>query len=460
MSKFRCAVYLLLVFLMTGPWNPAPAFAQDKDRNSDGRRQNTEEEAPLSRREERKRLKEERRRQKAEDRRREEDVARAKYDSKYARPAGTTNAPFKYPPTVIKPRYRIHVLASLYLDELVKSKKTTGKDAIPDKAQPGIAVYEGVSIAADSLKRAGYNIDIYFHDITTTEESIDSLIAKSMLDSADLIIGAIAEDAIPRIAEYAHKKKVNFVSTLAASDAGVKNNKYFTLLQPSLKHQCLHMVREIADKYPGAKVSILYRSNNEANENAYKYIINWDDLLFRQRLCNTLPDKKDLGTFFDLTSPNIIIMPFFEPAFADSLLRRLSKDFPATHFEVYGMSSWVAIKNLRKENAYPNLAINIPATCNIDYTSATAKYVIRNYKESFGHKPADPVFCAFENMVWYARLLTQYGTMFNTSYSDNTAAPFTRFNIRQMRDADGRILYNENRNILISRYEGGNVRTQ
>ncbi|MCD6011711.1 MAG: hypothetical protein K0Q79_1573 [Flavipsychrobacter sp.] len=455
MVKHKVIIALLFTFLAS----PVYTFAQQKkDKHVPEQEQSAppEEEPVPSRREEKRKLKEERRRQKEEERRKEEEV-RERYRTR-ARPAPATNTGFKYPPTEIKSRYRIHVLASLYLDELVQ--KRSAAKIIPEKALAGVSVYEGVSIAADSLKRAGYNIDIYVHDITTDGESIDSLIAKRTIDSADLIIGAVKSDDILRVADYAKKKRINFVSTLADNDGGVRNNKYFTSLQPSLKSQCRRIMNEVTNKFPGTNVSLLYRTTSAANENAYKYIIANDEIVFKQRQCNTLPDKQELAAIFDLTKPNIVIIPIMEAGFADTLLRKLSKDFPTTHFEIYGMPTWTTIKGLRKENMFQNLGVNIPTSCTIDLTSPAAKYVTRQYKEFFGGKATEPVYCAYETMMWYAALLKQYGTMFNTGYSDNTAAPFTKFTIRQIRDADGHMLYNENRNIMMTRFEGGVSRTQ
>lgn len=458
MVKHKVIIALLFAFMA----NPVYTFAQQKKNGKNTEQEQTApppEEPVYNRREERRKLKEERRRQKEEERRKEEE-ARESYNARNAKPS--TASGFKYPPTQIKDRYRVHVLVSLYLDELVKKKASKDKDKeiIPEKALAGVSVYEGVSIAADSLKRAGYNIDIYVHDITTTAESIDSLIAGHIIDSADLIIGAVKSDDILRVADFAKKKKVNFVSTLADNDGGVRNNKYFTSLQPSLKSQCRRIMNEVANKYPGTNVSLLYRTTSEANENAYKYIIANDEIVFKQRQCNTMPGKEELATLFDLTKPNIVIVPIMEAGFADTLLRKLSKDFPTTHFEVYGMPTWSVIKGLHKENMFQNLGVNIPSSCAIDPTSPAAKYVSRQYKEYFGGKVTEPVFCAYETMMWYSALLKQYGTMFNSGYSDNTAAPFTKFSIRQIRDADGHMLYNENRNIMMTRFEGGVSRTQ
>lgn len=456
MIKRKIIIAVMFSFLVSAFAYPALAQGQ----------QATDGQVPLTPREERRKEKEERKQLKRERRKQRYldeygESGRDKGASTIARPAAT-NINFKYPPTVIKSRYRVDVLAYMYLDELVqaKAKAKPGKDVIPEKALTGVSVYEGASIAADSLKRAGFNIDIYIHDVTTRAESLDTLINNGLLDSTDLIIGAVQGSDMARVAEYAKQRKINFVSAFSTADGGVKANKYFTMLQPSIKTQCRRITRDIANKYPGMNVSLLYSTATVANEDAYRYVIGGDEIVFKQRLCNTLPSKEELSTLFDISKPNVVIVPIMEAGFADSLMRRLSKDFSSTHFEVYGMHTWSGIKTLRKETGYPNLSVNIPTLNTIDPNSPAAKFVAKQYKEFFGGKPSDRVYYAYETMMWYASLLKQYGTMFNSNYSDNTSAPFTKFEIRQLRDADGHILYNENRFIPLTRYEGGVSRTQ
>ncbi len=145
-----------------------------------------------------------------------------------------------YPKSTLKPMYRIDVLMPMYLDELVKGGSVTFQDKLPEKAMPGMSFYEGINIAADSLKKAGFNIDIYIHDIISASESPELLVSQGKLDSSDLIIGAVLSKDIPVLALYANNRHINFVSALSASDGGVKNSPYLTLVQPSLKSHCVN----------------------------------------------------------------------------------------------------------------------------------------------------------------------------------------------------------------------------
>jgi hypothetical protein len=460
------ATILLLAILAAGvPGNATAQSHEKKHGKKHARRHRYEatetmpEEAPISRKELRKKERMERKKLRRE-RRQRHFTGEPEY---IQRPTVKKKKANLYPETKMKSMYRVEVLMPMYLDELVKGGQVSFRGKIPDKALPGISFYEGISIAADSLKKAGFNIDIYIHDIATPSESPEALVSGGKLDSADLIIGAVLSKDIPVLAEFANQKHINFVSALSASDAGVSGNPYFTLVQPSLKTHCEWIVDDAARKFPGQKVLVLYRKSNEADENAYRYVTKYEGagkVTIKKLDCNSIPSRESLLKYIDTTKPNIVIVPVLDNGYSDSILKTLSGEFPYTHFEIYGMPSWNSIASLNKKNAFPNLSVNVTSPFNFDLSSVSGKYVASAYRKDYGGKPADLVYRGYETLFWYANLLKQYGTIFNDKYPDNTSAPFTKFEVKPQVDKDGKIRYDENMHVFLSTYEGGSYKTQ
>lgn len=360
---------------------------------------------------------------------------------------------FVYPETVMKPSYRIDLLANLYLDELAKKGELAFNGKIPDKAYPGITFYEGMNIAADSLRKAGYNIDIFVHDIATDAESLDKLVANGRLDSADLIIGAYHSLDMAAIADYARSKHINFVSALSPADGGVTGNPYFTLTQPTLKTHCEWIIGDVSAKYAGNNVLLIRSKGSQADENAFGYLnkANSGSLHFKQLICGTVPEKENIEGLIDTSGSNVVIVSVLEPGFADSLLTELSGDFPNARFEVYGMPSWYVIDDLHDKSAFPNMGITLSEPFSYDQSAPLGKYVARRFKNDYGGKPSELVYRGFETLFWYASLLKKYGTIFNPNYS-SVAAPFTVYDMQLKKDKDDNILYSENTHIYRTYY--------
>lgn len=377
-------------------------------------------------------------------------------------PVTSTVSADGYPLTKMKDRYRVDILATLYLDDLVKGESVTYGNKIPDKAEQGLAFYEGILIAADTLKKSGFNIDIYVHDIASAKDAPGMLVAKGDLDSSDLVIGAVPQKELPMLAAYAKNKQINFVSAITYGDAYVSNNAYFTMMQPSLKSHCEWISGNVSVKYEGMDVTVFYRSNVQDEAYAYKYLSNSNNFKahYHDWLSNTMPTKERMEDLFDTSKPNVVIIPILDVAYADSLLSMMSRWFPRTHFEVYGMPTWASMPDLHREGAFPNLSINITRPFYVDPSAPAARYVSRIYRRDYGNKVPEMVYRGYETMFWYANLLKKYGTIFNVKYEDNTTAPFTGFEIKPQLDRSGRIIFYENKHVFVSKYEGGINKTE
>lgn len=358
-----------------------------------------------------------------------------------------------YPETKKKLIYRVDVFAHLYLDELVKDGKPAYKGKLPDKATAGLDFYEGIKLATDTLNERGYTMEVFVHDVTSPNEAPAALIASNKLDSTDLIIGAVNTALVPTLADFAAKKKINFVSALSPSDAGIKNNPYFILLQPTLQTHCEWISQAVASKYKNATPVLFFRTSISVDSSALAYL-NLTEGAVKKVLCNTLPSKEKLRPLFDSTRKNVVIAAILDATYAESLLEQLHSMFPEYDFEVYGMPSWKGMAGLKKADAFPNVAAYISAPYYFDISTPIGQSIATNYKrDAGGSKPGDMVFRGYETMYWYAYLLYKYGTIFNEKFSDNAAAPFTRFEIKLKKDKNDKVLYQENKHILLYRYQ-------
>ena len=361
-----------------------------------------------------------------------------------------------YPKSVHKNRYRIDVFVPLYLSECVKGDKNISKDKIPDKAMAGINFYEGVKLAVDTLDQSGYRMDVFVHDVTEPKETPEALIAAKTLDSADLIIGAVPTNMVAPLAQFAKKRTINFISTMSPSDANVKDNPYFTLLQPTLQSHCEGIRKAVSKKYGNTRMFIYHRAGVQVDETAYKALTK--DSLFRLTTINaaTLPAPLTLKYLFDSTESNVILMPILDANYAAQLLEQLHTLYPNFRFEVYGMPSWKGMNILRKNSDLDNIAIYFTAPYYFDGSTASGQSLASDYKRAFGGKPGEMVFRGYETLSFYTYLLNKYGTIFNPKIADNASAAYTRFDIKPRWDKDFNLLYNENAHLYIYRYQDGN----
>lgn len=368
--------------------------------------------------------------------------------------------PFRFPPSVTKARYRVDVLAPLYLDELVKDGKVVAKKGIPAKAEPGISFYEGLKLAADSLRLMGYQLDVYIHDISEANQDAASLIAAGSLDSTDLIIGCVMSENIPALAAFAKEKEINFISAFSPSDGGVTENPYFTLLQPTLRSHCTFLLERIRlAQGSGKRKALVYHRTTNGTDNFAWGVMTADSLIrYTSVKADRLPPAEQLFLLLDSTMPNIIAMPIIDAGYAQQLVQQLVSEFPGYEFEIYGMPSWKGSELLKMVDTAGSLVFHITEPFYYDPTASQS--LVNSYRKTFHGRINDMTFRGYETLFYYAQLLQLYGNRFNTHTTDRGLGMYTPFNIRVEYDKDMRPRYSENQFLYLIRYQNGNMQLE
>lgn len=353
--------------------------------------------------------------------------------------------------------YRIDVLLPLQLNSLVQNGKPV-YSKVPDHLQQPLNFYEGISIAADSLKTKHYKIELYVHDISNPATSITQLTTKKMLDSSDLIIGSLQSPEIPAIAAFAKKNKINFISALSPSDAGVKENPYFILIQPTLKTHLRQLITYADKKFNRSPKFIFHNSATAGEKEAYNQL---SDALSEEKHLESvdcslrMPDSAALVKLFKKNETNVIFVSILETAKAEQVLNALAA-LPAEYkFEVFGMPSWKSMRGLSQSSPYMGMSIYYTTPFYFDPTTGPGRYINNSYKNNFGGNPTEMVYRGYETLYWTASLLNKYGPVFNKHLSDVSAAQFTRYDIDYAWSKTNDFQYLENNKLYILHYQNG-----
>lgn len=362
---------------------------------------------------------------------------------------------FNYPESDIKSRYRIDLLATFYLPELVQDGKVVTKGKLPEKVIPSLKFYEGLVIATDTLKKLGYEFDIFVYDVTDELESTATLVNTDAFKGSDLIIGNISSGDFALVANYARKNNVNFVSALSPSNQGVENNPYFIMLQPTLETHCETIEESIVRKNGNVTPLLFYRTNVQVDNTALGNFINNGVLEYHKIPCDEMPAKEQIQPFLVKERKNVVLMPIISDRYAEGIIRKLYEWFPEYDFEMWGMPSWDNMPGLKKPATFPNTVIYFTSPFYFDATTASGQAVVNAYKHKYGGQPDNMVYRGYETMFWFTYLMKKYGNIFNHQLWDNGGAPFTRFEVKPVKNMDKKLRYYENKNLYLYRYHSG-----
>ena len=86
--------------------------------------------------------------------------------------------------------------------------------------------YKGCIIAADSLSKLGFDIDLYAFDIGKTHSQITAVLGNHTLKNMDLIIGPAYQSQVSYIAKFAGENKIRTVIPFSSNVPEIETNKY------------------------------------------------------------------------------------------------------------------------------------------------------------------------------------------------------------------------------------------
>jgi LysM repeat protein len=179
---------------------------------------------------------------------------------KIERPAGFT------PVEHLTDTLNVAVMLPLYLEE--NSKRTTidsssyvrGKKIYKVRQKDDgwiypwsvsfVEMYEGILLAADTLRSLGLNVNLSVWDIKQDTIALTRLILSGALDDMDLIIGPVYSNNLALIAPFANERKIPVVSPVPLINNRVlTDNPYLFMAHPSVEVAQDQLAKKTSEYY-------------------------------------------------------------------------------------------------------------------------------------------------------------------------------------------------------------------
>jgi hypothetical protein len=321
-----------------------------------------------------------------------------------------------------------------------------GNNNLPKTMLPGLDFYNGVLMAIDSLKKTNTLIDIRIIDTKQKNNSLATLLTDSSLQKTAFIISAVTNRADTKlIADFALAHQTPMVSAIFPNDAGVNNNPFFTILNPTLKTQCEAISSYLQNNF--GKNTILYCKKKGPTEDYIQSII-VDSKTAKSFLNIEVQDSiffSDLAPYLDSTKQNILLCGSLKESFGTALVKILSEN-PAYKSTVIGMPTWDGDKSLNATN----VEIIYASPYYFNGNEKLLKQLTAAYKLKYLGRPSDQFFKGFETLLYFtAGLFSKSTTVFNSF----KLMPVYNSSIKSQID------YQENKNLHFFRKQNGQLKS-
>ena len=351
--------------------------------------------------------------------------------------------------TDIQERKKIVLFLPLEIDAAFNgSEYILGNKNLPKTMLPGLDFYNGVIMALDSIKKIYSALDVRIVDAKQKNNPLTTLLTDSSLQNPALIISAITNKTDTKsLADFALTQQTPMISAIFPNDAGVTNNPFFTILNPTLKTQCEAIYNYIQTNF--SKNTILYIKKKGTTEDYIQNIIQGGNNKTTQSFVNIDEQDSiafdDIAPYLDSTKQNILLCGSLKESFGYSIVKMLNYH-PAYKTTIMGMPTWDGEKSLN----VPNVEIIYASPYYFNGNEKLLKQLTAAYKKKYLGRPSDQFFKGYETMLY-----------FTTSLLSKTSPAFNMFKITPVNNADNKsqVDYQENKNLYFFRKQNGQIKS-
>lgn len=360
-------------------------------------------------------------------------------------------------------RYKIAVFIPLYLDSVFDASGgyNYGK-SFPKFASPGLEFYEGLQIAADSLKKYNAKVDIHICDTRSSKKTLMEQLNGWGVKDANLMIGLVNSNEAKLLADVALKKNIPFISADLPNDAGITNNPSFIILKSTLKTHCEGIYKFIQKNYT-LSPTIVFRKKGAFEDRLKMYF---------EESIKTVPGSKvnmkfvtldennigDLTQYFDSTRTTVSVVGSLDENFGRKIAQQLASLNETYPTVAIGMPTWDGISEFNKKE-FKGLNIIYSTAFYNGKTDKTSTAITTHFKNNIFSRPSDMVFRGYECLYRFGRLLLEKGSNLNNSISEKKYKVFTDFDIQPVLNKQTNTLdYFENKKLYFIKKMDGSIK--
>ena len=279
-----------------------------------------------------------------------------------------------------------------------------------------IEMFEGILLAADTLRSLGLNINLYPYDIKSDTVELTKLISSGKLEEMDLIIGPVYSYNLTKIASYAKNLDIPIVSPVPLlNNSSLADNRTLFMSFSSLAVAQKTLAKSISENYDNNFVFIhsdtsgtdrdvkSFRSSifSELSNKIPYEDIRFKELIFYNRSKFGIDSINRLSqALSDQVDNTVIIASEEAPVISETLMdiHGLSKRF---RVNVFGYPFMRSIENLDPKYFF-DLNIRLYTPYWIDYSKKDIKQFNADFRQKFLTEPNETSY------AWQGYDLTYY----------------------------------------------------
>lgn len=284
--------------------------------------------------------------------------------------------------------------------------------------------YRGFLIGLDSVRMAGYSVNLTLHNTAHDYLRVDMLTALGTLATTDLVVGPVYEDELIPIASAFRLMGTPIVSPLAdlkhisndnvfqmSPSQASKYNKVKNLFDGS--RRVVIISAESVDAEFDAEVRALIQPGTTVVE--HKYVYEHPSVIEKREKASggkAAPSPSDLTPLLRGKTPSVVVITANNEVDVDRILAALaaartslvSRSISTTPFEVLGNNRWNRFVNIDRANLFATNVIML-STYHARRSEPIVKAFDSRFVKEFGSIPTRYAYRGYDAAVVFVRAL-------------------------------------------------------
>ena len=328
-----------------------------------------------------------------------------------------------------------------------------------------LEMYEGILLAADTLRSLGLNINLHVFDIKGDTLELTRLLRSGRLENMDLIIGPVHSNNLSIVAAYAGNLGIPVVSPVPLyNNLVLRNNPSLFMANSSLAVPQNAIAGNIRDYYNKNIIFIHSDSlNNDPEVTSFRYKllselitllppekVRFREMLFRSRSTPGYNPGQMLSGLLSSDSGNVVIIASDDPPVMIESIQEVYNLSKKYDIKVFGYPEMRQLLNIDPKFFY-ELGLMIYTPYWLDYSKQNVRQFCKDFLARFHTQPSEMSYAweGYDIAYFFMGGLAIYGKEF-TSHPElfNPDLIYSDFDFRRDSFRDGF----ENQKLYLIRY--------
>jgi len=160
-------------------------------------------------------------------------------------------------------KFQIAILMPLYLDEVDSLMSLDTLQLLEhkfDKPFKFVEFYEGALLAAQELKKSGFDFDLYIYDIPRDGANASEVLNNPEIQNMDLMVSLLYSKSFEVVSDFSLRHQIPLVNVLSKRRKVIYDNPYVFKIEPNANNLYQQTIDYVLDMHKNDNI-IIVRSN-------------------------------------------------------------------------------------------------------------------------------------------------------------------------------------------------------